>query len=67
MSDSFLFGALPRAPRFNALVSGRQKKGSDLFWYTAFRKSDTALLSLLSVALSSVSVKRIHYTTNFFK
>ncbi|MGI6745409.1 MAG: hypothetical protein ACOX45_04465 [Acutalibacteraceae bacterium] len=33
-----------------------------LLWYTASRKPDTALMSLLSVALSSVSVKREHYT-----
>ena len=32
---------------------------------TASRKPGTALVSLLSVALSSVSVKQVYYTTNF--
>ena len=34
---------------------------------TASRKPDTALVSLLSVALSSVSVKQVYYIMDFIK
>ena len=46
------------------------KKATYRCWYAASRKPTPALMSLPSVALSSVVVKQVHYTTlfkNYFK
>ena len=53
--------ALPLSRGLTLLFPGGSKKGS-IPQHTASRKPDMALRSLLSVALSSVSVKHYKYT-----
>ena len=55
-------GALPRTPGFNALRFQKAGKAALTHCLSALCKPGTALMSLPSVALSSVSVKQRQIT-----